>query len=138
MLLNVLPQNALYNDEIDDIMMNYKFNKNIIYDGCFCVDTIPYYYKLNNKYDNTIHVCISNNVKSSDKQGQHWLALFKINKKTYIYDSFFRDTHNKRENLYFPKKYIEFKYNNSIKQNYYEENCGARCIAMIILFDNYN
>jgi len=131
-LLNCLPKRGLWNDEIDKYM---KGNHQIIkYIGCFPKDKIPKMFYDENKND--FLKCVIANNEPSTKNGQHWLVLIKgIDGKTYIYDSFFRQSEDK--DLGFPKKWIEPYKNPKIEQKILQTNCGSRCISFIKTLDKY-
>lgn len=133
-LINALPNRALWNNQINNIMSKHKFNL-INYIGCFPYDQIPkLFYEYKKIKDDDYKCCIVNN-KTVNQGGEHWLSLIKQNGMTYIYDSFQRESEN--ENLKFPKKWIELADNKDIIQNIFEVNCGARCIALLLCVDKY-
>lgn len=110
---------------------------NINYIGCYPYNEIPklfYEYEKNINDNDNYKCCIVNN-KTVNQGGEHWLSLIKFNDKTYIYDSFQRQSED--ENLKFPKKWIELADNEDIKQNIYEVNCGARCIAFLATINKF-
>lgn len=65
------------------------------------------------------------NLDKSNQSGSHWMALFKINNKNYVYDSFGR----KSKELNVPLKTIDAEYD--AEQKMEQSNCGQRCIAWI-------
>lgn len=129
--LSKLPQHALSNTEIDEIMATHK---NIDYRGTYPSDLTP---KLkDNQY------CIINNDVSTGN-GIHWVALAKSLKDVYIYDSYGRD-----HSLYLPdflaKRYINWtKTDDKPEQKILlgngelEVNCGARSISWILTCNRF-
>jgi hypothetical protein len=104
--------------------------------GVFPSDKIP-------KLNDLSPYCILNLDKSS-QSGSHWIALAKLphlypsgNSDTIIYDSFGRDYKRIIPN-------IQYSGNGTIKntdrdkeQKPLQTDCGARCLAWLLVFDNY-
>ena len=73
------------------------------------------------------------NLDSSKQGGSHWIAIAKKKKGNYlVYDSFGRPT----------RKIIRLKHatqdaDYDAEQADHEENCGARCIAWLLVFYNH-
>lgn len=78
------------------------------------------------------------NVDGEHAEGSHWLAISRLagNENYYIYDSYAR--HSK---ILIPKfvkshyKYVDL--NESADQTKKEENCGARCMAVLVYISKY-
>lgn len=98
------------------------------YLGTFPVDKTPIHM---NGY------CVVN-TDTSDKSGEHWIAIAITKKKIYIYDTFGRKTHKVLPDIYklakkHNKKIIESK--NDIDQLINTKYCGYYCIAFLIIAD---
>lgn len=91
------------------------------YKGTFARDHIP---NLNNGESSII------NLDTSDKNGSHWIALYKYNNQLYFYDSFGR-----------PNLLPELNYKEALdydaEQNIYMSDCGQRCITWLLFFNLY-
>jgi hypothetical protein len=77
-------------------------------------------------------MCIIN---TDDKKGIHWIACYKYNNKTYVYDSFDRDV--KTLSKYWKNKHNWINANKDRDQSYDESNCGQRSMAFLISFNKY-
>ena len=87
-------------------------------------------YILNKNYD----ICIINNTFSYQKNGEHWIVLFKNNDNLFYYDSFGRTPLKaKIGNI---KKLKQMDKDN--EQSIMDINCGSRCISFIITLDLFN
>ena len=117
---------ATYLDQLDNVC-NKLFGRK--YRGTFPSDQIP---KLNDvkKY------CILN-LDRSDQAGSHWIALAKDDNKTYLYDSFGRAGNKIIPNLEFSGNGKIIDVDRDAEQGILEENCGARCVGFLCVFDRY-
>ena len=75
------------------------------------------------------------NVDDSSKNGSHWCAFYKYLGKFYAYDSYNRNVKHlskwwRNKNIISANTDRDQSYNN-------ENNCGARCISWLIMFDKY-
>lgn len=97
--------------------------------GVFPVDKIPF---LQNGQS-----CIFNN-KTLRNGGEHWLSLIKNGDNEFLYDSFGRkkDEYIELHFLDRLKDVIESNYNQ--EQEYFETDCGPRCIAFLKLCYKYS
>lgn len=89
--------------------------------------------KLNKKY-------FIVNTDSSKESGTHWIACFKKGKTIYVYDSFGRLTKNVLKNFYktlIGKGYTVTESRRDAEQSGYQEDCGIRCIAWLIIVELY-
>jgi hypothetical protein len=69
------------------------------------------------------------NVDKSTEPGSHWLGCVNQNNRTYIYDSFGRKTAKLIPHL--GGKITDADYDKEQKNN--EDNCGARCLAWLLV-----
>ena len=74
-------------------------------------------------------------VNTDDKAGVHWIACYKYNGKTYVYDSFDRDV--KTLSKYWKTKNNWVNANKDRDQAYSENSCGQRSICWLISFQKY-
>ena len=77
-------------------------------------------------------MCIIN---TDDKKGIHWIACYKYNNKTYVYDSFDRDV--KTLSKHWKNKHNWINANKDRDQSYDESNCGQRSMAFLTSFNKY-
>jgi len=78
------------------------------------------------------------NLDKSTEPGSHWVAIAFDNDKIYVYDSFGRKTKNIMPSIYGSgngSNIIDTDYDK--EQKIKETNCGARCLAWLILFEHY-
>ena len=114
----ILGKGASYGSDLLQVGQNTFADK---FDGVYSADTIP----------KTFTYVIAN-LDKHDKQGSHWVALAKTSAATYmVYDSFGRRTTSILPDL--DIKTIDTAHD--AEQNTDELNCGARCIAWLIMFD---
>ena len=94
--------------------------------GVFAADTIPK--STNFKY------CIAN-LDNSDQPGSHWVAMARLPgpKRYLVYDSFGRSTSEILPDLQVPNEQTE----QDAEQKREEDNCGARCLAWLTMFDMF-
>jgi hypothetical protein len=92
--------------------------------GVFAADSIP---KQHFKYAIV-------NLDNHDEPGSHWVGLARMGNGTYmVYDSFGRDTRKILPLIQLKTIQTE----PDAEQLKSEENCGARSMAWIIIFDTY-
>lgn len=79
------------------------------------------------------------NLDPRSKGGSHWIAIVKTPDMLCVYDSFGRETHKIISDKYLSKldPIIHTMTQNDPEQSIYEQNCGQRCIAWLIIFDKY-
>lgn len=79
------------------------------------------------------------NTDPSDKAGKHWIALCRGSDGTmYFYDSFARDMDKIMPMIRKKFKNITFRYDTLDKEQKASEfNCGANCIAWIMMFHKF-
>ena len=111
----------------------HKFCKSLFgkyFSGVYSSDKIPILKKNKSSIINT---------DSSDKSGKHWIVLARGNNNTiYFYDSFARDIDKIMPMIRKKFKNISFKYDISDKEQENNEfNCGANCIAWIMMFHKF-
>ena len=129
-------------------MGNKLFKKN--YAGTYSSNMIPDlgvvgngFFKTKTNIDNIsseskLYSCV--NLDNSDEPGSHWIALgYDVyNGKIMIYDSFGRDT-----KIILPSLIEKYGNDNIVmadndsEQNIQEDDCGARCMAFLYVFDRF-
>ena len=122
LVIPLIGKNVTYSDQLNDIgkkLLNEKFS------GVYSSDKIPLLTRTK-KYAII-------NVDKSNQPGSHWVAVCKINGKTYHYDSFARD--NKKLMPSLSKsgngKVVNVDISDT-EQKVIEDNCGARCVAFLL------
>lgn len=110
-------------DEAGRILLRYK------YKGTFASDKIP-------KLNDLKPYCILN-LDKTGQPGSHWVAVAKIpNKdKCLIYDSFGRSYKQIIPDIQTSGNGSIVDTDRDAEQAYIETNCGARCLAFLLLFD---
>ncbi len=99
------------------------------YIGAVPSDKIPVLKK--NKY------LIVNN-EDSTQGGEHWLGVIKTdNDNVYIYDSFGRRHYKILPELKQSGNGYVLETENDPEQHKLEYNCGARCMASLMVYDNH-
>tara|TARA_R110000744_G_scaffold206441_1_gene325020 strand:- start:48 stop:518 length:471 start_codon:yes stop_codon:yes gene_type:complete len=100
------------------------------YLGTFASDKFPKISRKNNpKY------CILN-LDKTGMPGSHWVSCVILSDKVLIYDSFGRKSKKiLPETFKKNTKIIDTEYDS--EQDIMELNCGARCIAALVIFDEY-
>jgi hypothetical protein len=97
------------------------------YLGTYSSDQFPKYIR-----DGQVFIL---NTESSRKNGEHWVAFAKINKKLYYYDSYSR---SKSELSSYWKNRKMINANKTDRdQSYLEDSCGSRSIAFLILIKRF-
>ena len=96
--------------------------------GVFPSDIIP---KLSNGC-----YCILN-VDKSNEPGSHWVALVKRGHRLIFYDSFGRSGKKLIPSLLKSHNGRLVDTDSDAEQKILESNCGARCIAWLMLYDEY-
>ena len=127
LVIPLVGKNVTYSDQLNDIgkkLLNEKFS------GIYSCNNIPLLTRTK-KYAIV-------NVDNSNQPGSHWVAVCKINGKTYHYDSFARD--NKKLMPSLSKsgngKIVNVDISDA-EQKVIEDSCGARCIAFLLFVDAY-
>ena len=80
------------------------------------------------------------NLDSSKESGSHWVALSKCeypSKDTIIYDSFGRDYKKIIPNINYSGNGRIKNTDRDIEQKVIETDCGARCLALLMVFDKH-
>ena len=77
------------------------------------------------------------NLDNKYEPGSHWVALAKTNDGLLVYDSFARPSHTILPSVYGSGNGAIRDTEDDVEQADHEENCGARCVAWLILFDNW-
>lgn len=77
------------------------------------------------------------NLDKSNESGSHWVSIAKKGNKTHFYDSFGRKDINIIKSLTYSGNGKIINTENDAEQKIQELNCGARCIAWLILFDRW-
>ena len=136
----------LYNKKLKEIEKNNTGNKTTYlsklnkegkkllgkkFHGVYPSDKIP-------KLTNLKCYCILN-VDNSNEAGSHWLSLAKNkkNNSTMFYDSFGRNDTEIIPNLKYSGNGKIINTDDDTEQEIIEENCGARCLAWLCLYDEY-
>ena len=120
LLQDILGYGSTDNTQLQSIGMylfNSKSNKPFI--GVYSSDKMPV---LKNN-----QMCIAN---TDDEAGVHWVACYKYQNKTFVYDSYDRDV--KSLSKHWKKKHNWINANKDRDQSYAEENCGERSIRWLI------
>lgn len=117
-----LPQHALSNIEIDDIMKK-KFPA-IKYIGTFPINNIPVLQEIN--------TCMIVNNKPISHGGEHWMGIYKGLKDVYIYDSFGRDKDEYINGGHLTNQIKRWRDTDDKPEQFiWQQNCGARTISWI-------
>lgn len=80
--------------------------------------------------------CILNLDKSTER-GSHWVALAKHGDNSILYDSFGRNDKKIIPALRYSGNGRIINTEDDSEQHVLETNCGARCLAFLIFFDEY-
>lgn len=118
--------NVLGSGETDSIQLN-TIGKELFEDkwnGVFARDQV-------NPNQEGYYIC---NLDTHLQQGSHWTALAVRGPVIYYFDSFARPQ-RKTLKLDDPYHIIISEKNPRILQNVKEENCGQRCLAWLMVFD---
>ena len=123
---NKTGKKTTYSDQLEKIcreLFTVKFK------GVFPSDKIP-------KLSSLAPYCILNLDKSTES-GSHWVALSKCTGGAMLYDSFGRDDTVIIKNLRFSGngKIVDVD-RKDVEQKMKEKNCGARCIAWLLVFND--
>ena len=123
---NKTGKNTTYSNELEKVcreLFGVKFK------GVFASDKIP-------RLTSLAPYCILNLDKSGES-GSHWVALAKCKDGAMLYDSFGRDDTVIIKNLRFSGngKIIDSD-KKDVEQKIKEKNCGARCIAWLLVFND--
>jgi hypothetical protein len=115
-----------YLDELEGVghkLLGVKFA------GVFPADKIP---KLNDLKKYAIL-----NLDTSKEPGSHWVAIAKNGDDTYIYDSFGRSHTKIIKRLSYSGNGRIIDTDRDVEQDIKETNCGARCLAWLVLCDKW-
>jgi len=101
--------------------------------GVHPYDTVPI-----EKYKNKTYLIV--NTDDSNGPGIHWMSIIKNKSNIYVYDSFGRRTSNvlkkfNRRVLKGGYRIVESK--RDAEQSDYQEDCGLRCIAWLLVARKY-
>lgn len=77
------------------------------------------------------------NLDTSKESGSHWVAIAKHGNITYLYDSFGRRDTQIIPNLQYSGNGRIQNTDRDVEQKINEMDCGARCIAWLIFFENW-
>jgi hypothetical protein len=100
--------------------------------GVFPSDKIP-------KLNDLAPYCILN-LDKSDQSGSHWIAVVKCkypSKDSIVYDSFGRDHKKIIPNLDISGNGRIINTDRDAEQKVLEDDCGARCLSFLLVYDNY-
>ena len=92
--------------------------------GCYAHDVLP-------KFPTQLPKSLIVNTDSSDKGGDHWLALILNKSSVFYFDSFGIQVLNENIIQYLSQKYDKVIYNNHCIQDYESISCAIFCIAFI-------
>ena len=113
------------NLQINEILKNDKFTKKIFY-GALAIDKLP----KKVRYPS----CLIINNQSSEKQGEHWLAIFFNKKKEAIFfDSFGLSPVNYNLDTFLIKFSKKYTFDNKKIQSFFSTYCGYYCILFLLL-----
>lgn len=121
----VLGISATYTHQLNDIGQStfgsQKFN------GVFTIDRIPQDF-----------TSIIANLDTMEEPGSHWVAFAKTsNGKYMMYDSFARPTDEIVRGAQHTKKVGIVQTEMDAEQKDHEQNCGARCLAWLMVFHRH-
>jgi hypothetical protein len=122
---NKTGKKTTYSDKLETVgreLFGVKFK------GVFASDAIP-------RLSSLAPYCILNLDKSGE-QGSHWVALAKCEGGAMFYDSFGRDDTVIIKNLRFSGNGRIVSDTKDSEQKTTEFNCGARCIAWLLVFND--
>ena len=122
---SIIGNQTTYNDELMEIGKELFGDKFI---GVYASDQIP---KLKS---GEMVIC---NLDSSNEPGSHWVSLFKSGNNIFIYDSFGRCTYKILPELKQSGNGMVKMTEKDVEQKDDEYNCGARCIACLMVFNNH-
>lgn len=77
------------------------------------------------------------NVDRSDQMGSHWMAICKNDNETILYDSFGRHDTKIIPSLRYTGNGRIINTEKDPEQEIKEQNCGARCVAWLYLYDKF-
>ena len=121
LLEDILGSDATDNIELTKVGM-YLFGDR--FKGAYPSDKMPV---LKNN-----EMCIIN---TDNKKGEHWVACYRYNNKTYTYDSFDRDV--KELSKYWKNKNNWVNANKDRDQSFSSSICGVLSLGWLISFDKY-
>lgn len=76
------------------------------------------------------------NLDKRDEPGSHWIGVVKDSGNILVYDSFGRDTKEIIPNVHSIGNFIQDTENDAEQKNW-QENCGARVISFLKVYDDY-
>jgi hypothetical protein len=119
---------STYSNDLDRVgrkLLGIKFK------GVFPSDKIP-------KLNDLKPYCILNLDKSTES-GSHWISLAKLvgTRDSIVYDSFGRDNKQIIPDLQYSGNGTIQNTDRDAEQKIEETDCGARCLAWLVLLDNY-
>lgn len=119
---------STYAVELDKIGRRYL---GIKFRGVFPSDKIP-------RLNDLTPYCILN-LDRSGEPGSHWVALAKVEntRKSIIYDSFGRSHAKIIPSLHYSGNGRIVNSDQDSEQGVLQQNCGARSVAFLILFDRH-
>lgn len=110
--------------QLEKIFEYYGKNK-LFYYGIFPIDKLPVI--------NGLPACLIINNQPSNKEGQHWIAIyFDKNRKCEFFDSFGKSPHFYGVNNYLRNNSKTININRKIIQSNISEYCGLYCIFFLI------
>lgn len=138
--------NKLYQEKLKEIVKKNTGNKTtyltqlntegkkilgVSFHGVYPSDRIP-------KLNNLKCYCILN-LDKSNEAGSHWVSLAKNkkNNSTMFYDSFGRKDTDIIPNLKYSGNGKIINTDDDAEQKIMEENCGARCLAWLCVYNEY-
>lgn len=110
-------------DRVGRKLLGVKFK------GVFASDKIPIL--------NDLKCCCILNLDKSNQPGSHWIALAKTNSGSMVYDSFGRCHTEIIKNLKYSGNGRITNTELDAEQEIHETDCGARCLAWLVLLDRY-
>lgn len=123
---NKVGKKTTYSDELQKVCRELF---GVMFKGVFASDKIP-------RLSSVSPYCILN-LDRTGEPGSHWVALAKCKGGAMFYDSFGRDDTTIINNLRFSGngKIVDSD-KKDVEQNMKETNCGARCIAWLLVYND--
>jgi hypothetical protein len=126
-VVSILGSGETSNTQLDKVCYKLFGNQ---FAGTFSSDKIP---KMNKKSN----MCVLN-LDDSSQQGSHWVSIIFDNNTVYVYDSFDRNAKNILPSIFNKYKVVRntdrTSVSKAIRQKDYEEDCGQRCVASLIIY----
>ena len=120
---DILGKSVTLTSQLDKAGKTFFKNR---YIGTFPVDEIP-------KLPADRYMIVNN--KTREHGGEHWVAVANEGGVLHVFDSFGRPTEDLIPSLYAMGTVKDSDYDKDQKET--QEDCGARCISWIMLFDEY-